>query len=705
MFAKLKLKTKLLIYVLSTFILLFGIFTGYVIWSSYQTANEASVKLLGSMTSDYGADIENNIQNYGAIANTMASVFSGYENMLPERRRITFNNYLQAVLRDNKDIVSIWTCWEPNALDGMDAQFVGKPAHDATGRFIPFWMRENGQLKTAPLSGYDKPGEGDYYLMPLKKGDIYLTEPYEYQLGSKKVLMVSIGAPIKNASGKVVGVAGIDLSTEYYNTINDKVKAYDTGVGKIFTDTGFIVAHPDKAQVNKIDSDFQGDDGKKLLSAINAGQEQIRKTFVPAWKEDAIKAYYPIETVGGKKWGYAIVVKESEVLKDANRMAVVIGGIGLVGLLLAGTLIVFIAGSIAKPLTTTAQYVDHLASGDLRESADAALLARGDEVGDIVRSIGNLQTSLKGIIADVVRRSQDSSAKAVQSSENLTSLNGNINEVAAATEHISAGMEETAATSQQMSSTTSELRDATRFIAEKAQKGSVEVQEISKRAANLKAEAVESKDTAYNTRERIHGRLTKAIDDAKSIEEIRSLSNAILEITSQTNLLALNAAIEAARAGEAGRGFSVVAEEIRKLAENSSGTVKEIQTITGVVIDSVRALSESSEEMITFIDTEVIQDYENLVNIGEQYYKDAGYIDSLIADFSASSQQLLAEIENISSSVHEVSQAANDGATNITAIASQSADIAKLSEDVLARMQDIKASCTALVDAMKIFKI
>lgn len=144
---------------------------------------------------------------------------------------------------------------------------------------------------------------------------------------------------------------------------------------------------------------------------------------------------------------------------------------------------------------------------------------------------------------------------------------------------------------------------------------------------------------------------------AENISRINDLADAILDISEQTNLLSLNAAIESARVGEAGNGFAIVANEIKKLAENSVHTVDEIQSITKDVISSVSELSDSSGQIIQVMDDTVIKDYGKLINTGEQYSKDAEFVNELMTNFSATSQELSAYIgdPNTTPSASEIS--------------------------------------------------
>ncbi len=703
---KLKLKTKLLLAILTTFFIIFSIFTMIVVYETTQMSNEFAINYLKRTSEERSKLIEAKIKEATFAAQTLGSAYSTFENIPANIRRSTFDAMLKQVLQENSFIIATWTCWEPNALDNLDSVYSAQPGGSSNkGRFIPSWNKVDGKIVRNDLVGFDKPGEGDYYLLALKSGKTTVLEPYKYKIGSKEVLMSSVAVPIKNSAGKTVGVVGVDITMDSFAEINSQLKLYKTGFGKINTGKGILVSYPDTSFVGKLDTDFEDDFGKKLLADLNADKEYIGKLFSRQHNEQVLKSFSPIAVTEGQRWSYSVVVPESEILAEANYIKWVIVGFGILSFIIAGMIIFFIARSIANPLIKTAKYVDILADGDLREKVSDSLYKRSDEVGDIAKSVGQMQKEFSTIVIDVMDKSSNSTNMVSESSQAINELGEYIKKVSNATQNLSANMEQTAATSEQMSSTTSEIESATKYIAEKAQTGTENAGNIAKRASDLKSSALQSQQDAYAIKKTIDEKLTKAIEESQSINEISILSDSILELTNQTNLLALNAAIEAARAGEHGRGFAVVAEEVRKLAENSSETVKKIQSVTGIVLQSVAHLSGSSKEMLSFIEGKVIKDYDGMVSISEQYNQDAEYVNGLMQEFSASAQQLLASIQTLLQSINDVAAAANNGAENVTNIADEIDEVSRLSNQVISKMQEIKTTSQALMNSVKVFKV
>ncbi|MDR1702975.1 MAG: methyl-accepting chemotaxis protein, partial [Sporomusaceae bacterium] len=365
----------------------------------------------------------------------------------------------------------------------------------------------------------------------------------------------------------------------------------------------------------------------------------------------------------------------------------------------------FIANTITKPLNAAAQYVNKIAKGDLSKSVDKNLAAKSDESGEIARSIGAMQRAFKSIIEHVISLSVDSAKLINQSHDAMQELDRHIQETSSASMTLSANMQESAAAAEEMSATTHEIAASASLIAQKAAAGAENVKVISKRATELKMAVAQSQKETQQIREQIDAKLSKAIEESQSIEEINRLSESILQITAQTTLLSLNAAIEAARAGEQGRGFAVVANEIKNLADNSKDTVKEIQTITAVVINSVVHLVESSKEMLAFIDEKVVKDYENMVDTGETYDQDAKSVEIVLREFSEASSALSSSVETLLQAIESVAIASNDGAQNVIDIATKAAQVSALSEDVKNSIAEIKHSSLALGESVQVFKI
>lgn len=542
------------------------------------------------------------------------------------------------------------------------------------------------------------------YFKQAVSGKSFVTEPIVSKTGGMTTVIYSV--PIRN-DNEITGVLVAVRNGFELNMFTKDINLGGMGCAFMLGKDGTTIAHEDIKLVMNMNNNSENVKKDPSLESLVS----IEKRMVngeSGWGEyeygGVVKlvGYAPIKLTG---WSIGVEAPKSEILSGLNSLKFSIATMSAIFIILGLIFAYVIAVAVAVPVKASSDLLSNISTGDFTKEVPKKFLKRKDEFGVLANSIEIMQNSIRDVIHSVM----DEAANVTQVIDNaissISGLNEQIEDVSATTEEMSAGMEEMAASAEEMNATSSEIDRAVESIAAKAQDGAAAAESISEKAKTLRENFIASRDSAERIFVGVKEKLEKALAEAKAVEEINVLAEAILQITSQTNLLALNAAIEAARAGEAGRGFAVVADEIRKLAENSSKTVTQIQEITQTVIQSVENLSSSSNELLNFVASDVGRDYNTMLNATEEYNNDAESIAELVADFSATAEELAASMQNMIKAINEITASNSEAAEGTQNIAQKTTVVVEKSNDVLMQANITKESARKLNETVAKFKV
>ena len=421
----------------------------------------------------------------------------------------------------------------------------------------------------------------------------------------------------------------------------------------------------------------------------------------PSPKRSYSKAFEPFEwVIGTGNYTDYIDDKVASIEKDftsyvTNKRTTIIISTIIEGAVVVFLLILIIL-SIIKPLKKCISSIGVMEQGDFSQALGTALLKRRDDFGKLAGSIESMRTEMNGLIGEVKSQATEITGMVQEIDTNIQALDEEIENVSATTEELAAGMQETAASSEEINAMSHEIESAAKSIATRSQDGAMEADDIRDRAVSIKKTTTENDKRTKAIHTEINEGLTKALEDIKVVDQIGVLAESIMEITGQTNLLALNASIEAARAGEAGKGFAVVADEIRVLAEQSKAAVVHIQDVTKNVVESVTNLADGAKKLLEFVGTDVVDSFAGFSDMADSYSNDAGSIDGLVTDFSASSEQLLASINGVMDAIGEVSKAATEGATGTNDIAEKTGVVVEKAAEIKEKAEAAHAAADRL---------
>ncbi|MGK0465639.1 methyl-accepting chemotaxis protein [Clostridium sp.] len=532
-------------------------------------------------------------------------------------------------------------------------------------------------------------------------GGLAISETLKSDITGNSVVVFT--SPIIDDTSKTVGYIAVHVYAGSFSTYLEDIGVSNSksSYAYLVDEKGIMIYHKNK---NKIGKEVENASIKGVVANIKSGEKSIPDSTEYNYKGAQKLASYGFVPI--TNWTLVITGDMSEIRQPVDSMTQIILIIAsLVGLfsIIIG---IIVSNIIVDPLIKVTLLVDKTSKLDLSDDVGTDnLIKRNDEVGTIFRGIVNMRKTLKDVVKDLIDASENINSNA-HIVENLTDiLKVKSEESSYDTESLSAGMEETAATAQEISASSGEMKNMVNSIVEKASEGANIAQSIVKKAIgiNVSTEGTKSEtDKVYNN---IKKELEVAIVGSKAVEEIHSLASSILHITSQTNLLALNAAIEAARAGEAGKGFAVVADEVRKLAEQSGATAADIQNVVKNVNTSVKNLASSSTKMLGFMDEEVSLNYQTIIGTGKEYMGDAENFNKFMKEFDETAQHLNTSINGITIAIEQVTGTVSEGAEGVFSISDKSIEIVNKMEEIKNTTSGNKVSAEKLKDITSKFKI
>lgn len=489
--------------------------------------------------------------------------------------------------------------------------------------------------------------------------------------------LISIGVPQQShfSEEELSGVLFTNIKASLLSDTISKIRIFgsDTSYACLTDSNGVYIYHPDTSKIGTMaDSSLL----KELVSQIASGN--IPETTV---QEDG-EQYVAYKISPMNNWILEIVVDKDVVLSSSRQMGQSSIRISLILIIVMTIVAFFFTANITKPLKIITRIINNTADLDIsQDDSYHYLLKRKDETGSMSRAVKRMRQAFSSMMKDISVTSESISETSGKLHDIANTVNSNAESSAATAQQLSASMEETSSNTGTISSDILNMGTSTAAINNKASEGVTLSLEIMKHAEALRQNTLQASEKTRSLYESVKTSTEAAISRSRAVSKINELAGTIMEIAGQTRLLSLNASIEAARAGEAGRGFSVVASEIGKLAEQSSQTVSSITDIVEEVNNAVYQMEESMKSALDFLDSKVLPDYHSFVDVSDQYAKDADFFHQTMLDIDGSIDELDSTMKKIANSISMINTAISETTIGVSSVAENSAQNVTLTAD------------------------
>jgi len=658
-----------------------------------RTSLAAEEEKAAFMAQRYAFELQARMEEPFAATRTVAATYEGFRSLDELQRRPNFAQMLRMLAERNTELFAAWTSWQPATIDARDEELVGSELGNESGSFSVGCFVEGGVSYVVPLP--DAVRAENRFVAPVFDRAERMTGPHDSYVKPGAARVFTVAVPIYRDQ-TCVGVVAVEIEASRFSVLMEGMELHEGAVAGLLDNDYKFIVHPDAAVMGKtiVQLDLNLLDEAK---AVKDGTTFVSRLDSASLGSRCLRLFTPI-TVGRtqRPWSLMTVTPDASITKSSGISSVMFLLIGTFGAILLAQFIVtyLVSGAVANSATRADALLADIADGEGDLTRRLHITSK-DEIGELSRSfdrftekLAGIITGIKSAVSELKTGAGELDASLARASSAAEKIDSAIEGVAARAANQAAGVESVASSVESIGG---DIQSLDRMI-ERQRNGisesSASIEEIVSNIASM-ARNVESfgeyMDRLVVSSDAGKGKLAGVAELVREISgKSQGLSEAnkvIQSISAQTNLLAMNAAIEAAHAGDAGAGFSVVADEIRKLAELSATRSKEIagniasirQGIERVVVssaDAEKAFTDILElvERVSRLETEVM---------------------SSVSEQNAGSRQVLSALESIRSIADEVRGASSRMTEGAVATAQEVRGLMAITDELKVSMQDI----------------